>query len=356
MRCSLLMLRGDLLREAGRSSDSLAAFRSALDLGQDDSQRCQAWMGIAAAHRVTADLPPALDALDRAQAFADRLAVPEQLSRIHHVRGNLLFASGDSVGCEREHAAAFHHAQEAANAECEAQALSGLGDAKYLQGRMLSGLDFFSRCVALCERTGLTKVQLPNRCMVGHCLYYANRMDEAVATIRSTLDDARRLGQAQTEIFALESLGLLLVERQPRRCRTGLDRRHSAGAQRGRATLSRGHAVRPCRSQAGARVGRRGALALEEALALSQQSGMAFVGALTLSLMARAQSTPERARHFLVQAGRCAATTQPVAQRASLVSDRHRCQPALAQLDDADRYAAMLERYVRPDHCPGQHL
>jgi predicted ATPase len=58
VRCSLLLLRGDLLREAGRSSDSLAAFQSALGLASDDSQRCEAWMGIVAGHRVTTDIRP----------------------------------------------------------------------------------------------------------------------------------------------------------------------------------------------------------------------------------------------------------------------------------------------------------
>jgi class 3 adenylate cyclase/tetratricopeptide (TPR) repeat protein len=353
VRCSLLLLRGDLLREAGRSSDSLAACRSALDMGHDDGQRCQALMGIAAAHRVTTDIPAALDALERAQTLADRLGDSEQLSRIHHVRGNLLFVSGDSVGCEREHGAAFHHAQEAANAECQAQALSGLGDAKYLQGRMLSGLDFFSRCVALCERAGLRKVQLPNRCMVGHCMYYANRMDESAAAIRSTLDDARRLGQAQTEIFALESLGVLLAWKgdyasAEQALIEGIPLARSAGARRYLAAMLCGLAeARLGQGSAEEALGH-----LDEALVVSQQSGMAFVGALTLSLMARAQSTPERARHFLAQA------EEALRPRCLSHSELHFYRNAIdvslhwQNWSDAARYAALLERYVRSEPLP----
>jgi tetratricopeptide (TPR) repeat protein len=115
------------------------------------------------------------------------------------------------VACRKEHEAALQHAEQAGDAECEAQALSGLGDAQYFLGRLATGLDYFLRCVGLCERAGLAKVEIPNRCMVGHCLYYLNRIEESIAQIRLSLDEARRIGQAHSEIFALESLGFLLV-------------------------------------------------------------------------------------------------------------------------------------------------
>ena len=91
---------------------------------------------------------------------------------------------------------------------------------------------------------------------------------------------------------------------------------------------------------------------LEEALVLSQQSGMAFVGALALSLMARAQSTPERASHFLAQG------EDALRPRCLSHSELHFYRNAIdvslrwQNWSDAARYAAMLERYVRSEPLP----
>jgi tetratricopeptide (TPR) repeat protein len=149
-RCSLLLQRGELLRDAGRSDESLVAFQSALALCTDDAQRYLAWMGAVAAYRVRTDLPAALNALGEAQAIVERLGAPVERSRVHHLRGNLLFAAGDGPACSAEHEAALLHAQEAGDVECQAQALGGLGDAEYLQGRMRNAL----RCFEHCQRSG----------------------------------------------------------------------------------------------------------------------------------------------------------------------------------------------------------
>jgi tetratricopeptide (TPR) repeat protein len=353
VRCALLLLRGDLLREAGRSGDSLAAFHSALELAPADSLRCQAWMGIVAGHRVTTDIPAAMAALDQAQLIAERLGSAGQRSRIHHVRGNLLFAMGDGAACRLEHEAALQQAQHAHDSECEAQALGGLGDAQYLQGRMLTGLDYFSRCVDLCERAGLTKVRIPNRCMVGHCLYYANRMQECVAQICLSLEEARRIGQAQAEIFAQESLGLLLTARgdyetAEKALLSGIPLARAAGARRYLSamlySLAQVSLAKGAREEAKAH--------LDEALALAQQTGMAFTGPLVLSGMACAAHDPAQARRALQQGE--VALREPCISHCHLHFYRNAVDVSLQWHDwnEALRYAATLENYVRAEPLP----
>ena len=353
VRCSLLLLRGDLLRDAGKSNDSLAAFQSALALARDDDERCRAWMGIGAGYRVTSDIPAAMAALDQAQLIADKLGIAAQRSRIHHVRGNLLFAAGDALACGREHEAALHHAQQAGDSECEAQALSGLGDAQYLQGRMLSGLDYFSRCVALCERVGLIRVQIPNQCMVGHCMYYAGRMDDATIEVQEALDNARRIGQAQAEIFALESLGVLLAWRgdyapAERALLSGIPLARAAGARRYLAAML--CAMAEVRLAAGASDEARELL--DETLDLSRQSGMAFVGALSLSLMARRELTGELARRKLEE-GESVLRERSVSH-SQLHFYRNAIDVSLRWQAWADvvRYAEVLAQFVRSEPLP----
>src|SRR3954468_17057662 len=182
------------------------------------------------------------------------------------------------------------------------QALSGLGDAHYLQGRILSALEYFVRCVALSEQAGFMKVQIPNRAMVGHCLYYANRFDECVAQIRQSLDDARRAGQAQSEIFIQESLGLLLAangeyEAAEAAIMTGIPRARTAGARRYLSMML--YILAQIRMDQQKREEAKQHLA--EALALAQQTGMAFAGPLILSGIAGTEQDPDLARRALAQ-------------------------------------------------------
>ena len=353
VHCSLLLLRGDLLREAGRSGDSLAAFQRSLKLATDETQRVHAWMGIVAGHRVTSDILAAMAALDEAQIIAQRLASAEQRSRIHHVRGNLHFVRGDVVACRKEHEAALQLAQQAADPECEAQALSGLGDAQYLQGRLATGLDYFLRCVALCERTGLAKVAIPNRCMVGHCLYYVNRLEESVNQIRLSLDEARRIGQAQSEIFALESLGFLLAgtgdyATAETAILSGIPLARAAGARRYLAmmlcALAQVRLAEGLRDEARAH--------LDEALALARQTGMAFAGPMILSGIAGAERDPALVKLALEQGE--AVLREFCMSHCYLHFYRNAMDVSLqsGSWDDVLRYAARLEDYVSAEPLP----
>jgi len=278
-RCGLALLRGEVLREIGRSKDSLAAFQSALTLAQDDAQHCHAWMGIAGGHRITGEFALAMDALNQAEPIAERLGLVIERSRIRHTRGSLLFAQGNIAGCRAEHEAALDFAQKAGDAECEAQALSGLGDAQYLQGRMLTGLDHFRRCVALCKQHGFAKAEVLNRSMVAHCLQYALDFDAAVAEAQAACDLGRRAGLVQGEILALETFGELLHGR-------GEYAQSEAALTRG-ASIARAAGARRYESACVYLLGlvrvaqqrRTEALQLlREALALARPTSMAFVG------------------------------------------------------------------------------
>jgi class 3 adenylate cyclase/tetratricopeptide (TPR) repeat protein len=353
VRCQLLLLRGDLLRDCGRSSDSLAAFESALEAALNDEQRCRAWMGIVAGYRVTTDIPSAMAALEHAQHIAERLGSPEQRSRIHHVRGNLHFAAGDGAACRREHEAALQHAQSAANAECEAQALSGLGDAEYLRARMLSASEYFRRCVELCEVSGLARVRAANRCMLGHCLYYANRMDEAEAYVVETLQETRRMGLVQIEIFARESLGMLLTWRgdYPRAAQAleaGVPLARNAGARRYLSAMLCGLAR--CRIAAG-EMASAGTL-LDEALALTCQTGTAFIGPLISAALAWLEPDAAGAMRLLregeelLQAGAVSHCHLHFQREAIDVALRWR------DGDRARHHVQALEEYVREEPLP----
>ena len=193
--CALALLRGEVLREIGHSKESIEAFVAALAVASDDSQRCSALMGVAAGHRITGDFAAAMDALAQAEPIAVKRDLAVEISRIHHTRGNLFFAQGRIEECDAQHVKALEFAQRCGDYENQARALSGLGDACYAQGRMRSALDHFRRCVALCDNQ--IRIAVPNRCMIGHCLWYENQLPAAIAEALAARNDALRGGSSQ---------------------------------------------------------------------------------------------------------------------------------------------------------------
>ena len=353
VRCSLWLLRGDVLREAGRFSDSIEAFQQALTCTADDDQRCQAWMGIVAGHRVTANIPAAMEALDHAQKIAQRIGSLTQNAQIHHVRGNLYFAVGNTDDCRSEHETALNYAQQAGDIECEAQALGGLGDAQYAQGRMLSGLMYFRRCVELCERAGLLRIEVPNRCMIGHCVYYANGLTEATAQFRRCREEAHKIGHAHTEIFAFNSLAMMLTlsgeyEQADAAMAAGIPLARAAGARRYLSTML--YSLAMVRLSEGSREVARAHL--EESLALARQTGMGFFGPCILSGIAATVDIHAQSRKALDEGEALLRT--PCISHCHLFFYRNAIDLNLRwhDWDEALRYAAALENYVRGEPLP----
>ena len=211
VRCGLAMLEGELCRDLGDAQGAIAAFERALPVAHGDRERCAAWVGIAAGYRVTSTMPPAFEALDRAQALAEAGGMERELARIHYLRGNLHFAVGDAGACQCEHEQALHYARRAGDAEAEAQAQSGLGDAYYAHCRMLSAHDAFSRCVAICEREGLTRFALMNHAMIAIVEHWLGRCEASLARLARASADARALRHRLAETMIEEVTGWILV-------------------------------------------------------------------------------------------------------------------------------------------------
>ena len=291
--CELALLRGEVLREMGRSPDSIAAFRAAADFATTDLQRCHAWLGVAAGNRITGAFDAAMAALNQAEPIAERLGLALETSKIHHLRGNLLFAQGKVAACDAEHQFALAHAVRAGNVECEAQALSGLGDAQYAQGRMHSALAYFQRCVGLCAGRHWVRIEAPNRCMTGHCLWYQNRLGSAIDEARRACDDAHRHGAVPVEVFAQTSLAQFLAEaglneEAEQACDHGLVLARAAGSRRYESTLLHWLAgIRLAQGQAEA-----ARQLLDQALELARETGLGFIGAALFARLARAVADP----------------------------------------------------------------
>ena len=297
--CALNLLRSELLREIGDGKLAGEASHAALAAAHSPAERCAAMVGVAASHRLTGEVDAALATLAEAETIAAAAGLAEDLIAIHYLRGNLHFARGRIVECRGEHAAAFAGATALHDPEWEARTVSGLADADYAEGLLRTAFERFSHCVALCDAHGYIRISIPNRVMIGHCRIYLNEFDAALQDMTLAADDAVRVGNRHAEMFALQSCGMMLTacsryaQAEPYQNRAR-DIAQSLGARRYLAAILAHHAE-VLHSRGAVDEARRN---LEEALALSRETGIGFSGPIILGLlMLCAVDDPTRQRH-----------------------------------------------------------
>ncbi|HEX6017314.1 MAG TPA: adenylate/guanylate cyclase domain-containing protein, partial [Burkholderiaceae bacterium] len=209
-RHALAMLLGEQLREVGRNREALTNFELARDLAAGDGESFRAWFEIAAVKRYLSEVDGAMQALDAAQAVLSRAGDERDRARVEHLRGNLHFAAGRVAECGAAHQRALAHARAAADPTCEAQALSGLGDACYAAGDMRAAGRHFADCVAICERHGLLRFAIMNRGMIAMCAYFNGDLPLAMRLLPLAAEEAKRLGHVNAQVMIQETLGICL--------------------------------------------------------------------------------------------------------------------------------------------------
>jgi len=201
-RFQLRIARAQLLVELGRSAEAVEACREALDDAAQPRERVEALLGMAAGMRLNDRIADGLAALAEAQPLADASGVALQRSRLHHLRGNLLFPLGRHAECLEEHERARLLAHEAGLFEAEVAAVGGLGDAFYLQGRMRSANEKFRECVQLARQHDFGRLEVANLPMVGWSSQHLNVFRGAVETGMEAIALAERAAQPRAELLS----------------------------------------------------------------------------------------------------------------------------------------------------------
>ncbi len=207
---ALAQREGELMLYRAEPDAAKAAFERALTHATSDLSRCRAFIGLADAHRIVQATPEGHAALDQALALVAQSGMDSELSRIHRIRGSLLFTLGKDGHEEQE--LALEHAVSAGDLELEARALSCLGDAFYLLGRSRVAHDYFQRCIDLCRRQGLGRVELYQHYMLGITRMFMGDLRGGLLAVLHGLELASRAGHRRAEMIARESKCLIQIQ------------------------------------------------------------------------------------------------------------------------------------------------
>jgi len=351
--CSLMLIKGQLLHDLGRIDESMGAYEAVLQAATDDAERCRAWLGLAQGMRITDRLPEALALLEQAEAVAVSCGLTPELAQIHHLRGNLYFPLGRLDECRREHELALEEARRVGSAELEARALSGLGDSEYVRGRLRTAYEHFRRCVDLAREHGLGRIEVANLPMVAVGQFYGGDPRAAASEALAGVEAASRVGHARAQLIALQVAGYSLID-------TGELALAKELFEQALPLIQRLGAWRfePISLLFLAKIiAREGQYPeaielLDRAVTASRKTGPSFTGPWTQGALAVVTRDSEVRRVALEEGERLLQTGCVSHNYFWFYRDAMEAALSSGDWDRAERYAAALEVYTRPEPLP----
>jgi class 3 adenylate cyclase/tetratricopeptide (TPR) repeat protein len=295
----------------------------------------------------------ALAELGTARAIANESEHGLELSRIHHMRGNIQYPLGKAQTCFAEHEAAWHFAKKSKSVEDEARALGGLGDAHFLAGRIQQAHKHFDRCVALSRSNDLVLTEVAYLPMRAVTHMYCLRFQEALKDCDAVADLAARIGQARGELISRSTSSWILLDRgelpqAEEHARKGLEAVKVIGARRFIPLFN--DVIARIRLDAG---DRNGALeVLEESWSVCREAGVAFAGPVVLGAVALATTDAERRLEALRQGE--AILQEGCASHNHFRFYRDAIEIGLRERlwDNAESYARTLQSYFGAEASP----
>jgi len=201
-RRGVALVTGTILLELGRAAEALDCFVEAEDAEAPAEAQAQAALGQADALRRLDRRREALAALVRAERLIDPLRSSALLSRVHYLRGSVLFPLGDAVACLQAQTLALEAARCAGSALGEAQALSGIADAHFAAGRCRTARTYFVWAEQAARQVGEIEIELTSLAMGALVDAYDLRFEAALATLRDVSERAASGARPRVEMLA----------------------------------------------------------------------------------------------------------------------------------------------------------
>jgi hypothetical protein len=218
---------------------------------------------------------------------------------------------------------------------------------------MASAYQAFSRCVELARECGAGRIEVANLSMVAHTLVYLNDHEGALATSQAAVELAARVGHHRAEIIAHNAACMAFrttgeFGRAKEHAERTLNLARQLGAKRFESVSFFDLAMA---TQADSTLSSVLDL-LRCALAVSRESGASFMGPGILGYLAAVTQDPTERRAALMEGAEI--LRKGAVGHNHLWFFRYAVEASLDSGDwgGADRYAAALEDYTRPEPLP----
>lgn len=207
----LMLLQGQVAMASGQVQAAREHFEAARSFAREECQRITADLWLARVLNMLDALEAEEAILDGLLPLAEALKDPLPLAEALYLKGNLYFPRGDFATSRAYHTRALEQARRGGGIRTEIQALSGLGDAHYAEGQMLSTLELFDHCVMLCRTHGHADLEASNLFMLGTARIYSNQTEAALADCFDAAELGKRVGNRRAEVVARLTAGWILL-------------------------------------------------------------------------------------------------------------------------------------------------
>ena len=351
---ALKLARARLLLEIGRSDEAITAGQGAVEAARNGGERALGLITMASGMRIVDRPQEGLEVLAQAQPLAEQAGLTLELSRLHELRGNLLFALGKTIECQHEHERALELARQAGSAEAEVAALGGIGDACYAQGRIRTGYKLVKQSVELAQRQGFLRVEVAYLPMLGWSSLYMMDGRGAVETARKVLKLATRISSRRSELMARGQLALVdgwvrgNWREMTSQLGAGLDLARAIGSPRFEAMAWFMRSLLAIRAN-DFLLARQ---SLDTAFAVAGERGMFFSGPQLYGTLARIETDPVARRAALAKGEELLAGGHLSLNYCVFYDAAIQVSLDAGEWDEAERYCALMEAYAAPEPFP----
>lgn len=199
---ALALLGAEAALKTGRTQQARQGFEEALALATAPAARLDAVLGLARTLNLLEELEAEAQLLEGALPAARAADAKGALAQLLYLQGNMYFPRGDFATSRQHHEQALGHARSCGDRRTQAQALSGLGDSYYAEGRMQQAHAVFDDCLTLCQAHGFADVEASNRFMLATTAIYLGRGELALADALASADLGLRVGNRRAEIVS----------------------------------------------------------------------------------------------------------------------------------------------------------
>ena len=302
VRLDLYCARAEIHRLQGLSDDALREFSEAAALADSNEQICRVHIGLAQAARQASRYQDALNSLDIAEAAARRSGLERDLAQINYVRGNIYFPLGRVQDAMDSNEIALTLARKLGSARLEVGALSGFGDANFMNATMRTATSFYMQAVERAREHGLVRDLAANLHNLSVARSYSGDVAQGRADAQEAIEISQKYFAFIPECVAQTCLGVACT------FQGDLDGARDAFAQS--AAIAQRVGAKRLEAQALEHLARTQAYAGEvsaaretgqQAVDIALEHGRNFVGPKALSALALALDDPDQQDDLLAQ-------------------------------------------------------